>query len=184
MARRGRKPYRTEAEIEAIKELRGLYTKLRRRILNIQKRYGDLPAVETFYNKGLNEFSTKGKSLEQLANMRLDVEYVSGLKTSYTKGASNYQQYVAEWLDLYDKDRETYDRIMTLYNRLVEENELAEKFKYQVIEEIFTLVETRGDLSPQELSYMIRNKFDELYLNTRIEDLLGGSSYETGGKVR
>lgn len=183
MAKRGRKPY-SQAKFEATQEVRRLYNKLQRRIKNIQQRYGDLPAVETFYNKGLQDFSTKGKTLEQLNNIRLDIEYVSSLKTSYAKGASNYQKYVSEWVDLYDKDREAYDKIMMLYNRLVEENELAEKFKYQVIEEIYTLIETRGELTPEELSYMIRQKFNEMYLNTRIEDLLGGSSYETGGKVR
>lgn len=183
MAKRGR-PLQSQARTQAVKEIRALYNKLKRRIENIQERYGDLPAVEIYHQKGLSSFSTKGKSLEQLNNLRLDVEYVSGLKTSYTKGASNYQKYVAEWLDLYEKDRGAYDQIMMLYNRLVEENELAEKFKYQVIEEIYTLLETEGNLSTEELSYRIRNKFKEMYLNTRIIDLLGGSSYETGGKVR
>lgn len=196
MAKRGRPFKRSQAEILAIKELKAKYYKLKNRIERISEkyggsvlnqrtgRYGEMPAVDLFYEKGLDKFSVKDKSLSELKILRADIEYVSGLKTSYVKGAQNYQNYVAEWIDLYDKDKDAYDKIMTLYNRLVEENELTEKFKYAVIEEIYTMYETRGEISPAEAYAHIKDFFDSLYLNSRIEDLIGGQGYEVGGKVR
>lgn len=195
MAKRGRPFKRSQAEIEAIKELRRMYSNLKRRIDTIQEKYGvsyydknknkmtEMPAVEQFYQKGLDKFSVKNKSLEELNTLRAEVEFVSSFKTSYVKGVENYQNYVAEWIDLYDKDIDAYNNIFDLYNKLVEENEITEKFKYAIIEEIYTVVETKN-MTPEERYLHMREFFNDLYLNTRIEDLLGGSGYAVGGKVR
>lgn len=186
MAKRGRPFKRSQAEIHAISEITKQYRKLKRRISNISKKYGEdtIPSVEHFYKKGLDRFSVKNKNLQELNKLRADIEYVSGLKTSYVKGAEKYTKYVAEWKNLFYSDRGLYNKIMTLYNRLVEENELAEKFKYKIIEEIYTMYETRGEMSPDEQYLHIREFFEELYLNSSIEDLIKGDGYEIGGKVR
>ena len=189
--RRGRPFSRSQAEAKAIKEIQTKYYKLRARINRIEEKYGALhygdtnkgSAVEQFYDRGLQDFSVKGKGLDELNKMRLDIEYISGLKTSYIKGAENYMKYVNEWVDLYDSDRDAYNKIFTLYNRLVEENELTEKFKYQIIEEIYTMEETMGHLTEKEKYMRIKEIFNQLYESSQ-GDVLGGKGYEVGGKVR
>lgn len=182
MAKRGRKPL-SEARAMAVKELRNVYAKLRARVNRVQAKYGETPAIEEYYKRGLDKLSTKGLELEDINNLRIDIDYISSLKTTYMEGAEHYSKYVSEWVELYENDRGMYNRIMMLYNRLVEENELVEKFKYQVIEDIYTMVE-KGGATNKEIYSKVKDAFNDLYLNTRIEDLVGGSSYETGGKVR
>lgn len=182
MAKRGRKPL-SEARAMAVKELRNVYAKLRARVNRVQAKYGETPAIEEYYNRGLDRLSTKGLEIEDINKLKIDVDYISSLKTTYMEGAEHYNKYVAEWVDLYENDRSTYNRIMMLYNRMVEENELVEKFKYQVMEDIYTMVEKEGATN-KEVYTRVKEAFNELYMNTRMEDLLGGSSYETGGKVR
>lgn len=182
MAKRGRKPL-SEARAVAVKELRNAYAKLRARVSRVQAKYGETPAIEEYYNRGLDKLSTKNLEIEDINKLKIDVDYISSLKTTYMAGAERYDKYVAKWVDMYENDRSTYNRVMMLYNRMVEENELVEKFKYQVIEDIYTMVEKEGATN-KEIYIKVREAFNEMYLNTRIEDLLGGSSYATGGKVR
>lgn len=189
--KRGRPFSRSQAEAKAIKEIQSEYYKLKARINRIEEKFGALhygennkgSAVEQFYERGLQDFSVKGKGLEELNKMRLDIEYISTLRTSYVKGTENYMKYVNEWVDLYDKDKDAYNKIFTLYNRLVEENELAEKFKYQIVEEIYYMEDNMGHLTDEQKYLRIKEIFKNLYHNTRIEDLIGGNGYEVGGKV-
>ena len=182
MAKRGRKPL-SEARAMAVKELRDVYSKLRARVQRVERRFGKTPAIQEYYNRGLNKLSTKGKTIEDIAKLRIDVEYIEGLKTTTVKGAKTYDENVAKWIDMYENDKGSYNRMMMLYNRMVEENELVEKYKYQVMEEIYNMVED-GKASNLEISQKAMSLFNDLYMNTRIEDLIGGSKYETGGKVR
>lgn len=158
--KRGR-PLDSEARTEAVKEFREAYNKLKARMKRIEKRFGTSPALEEYYSRGLGSASTKGKSIEDIAKMRDNVEYISGLKTSTVKGVEAYEQSIAPLLELYDSNRNVYDKIMYIYNRMVEENQILEKFKYEVLDMIADL--SMREVSTREIYEIIEQFYRDLY---------------------
>lgn len=178
--KRGR-PLQSQARTVAVQDLRREYQNLKRRIQNIEKKYGKtVPAVEQYYEKGLDKLSTKGKSIEKLGELRKDIDYLSGLSTSTLKGAENFIQHIEPIISLYDDPftRGVYDTIMTMYNRMVEEVGILEKFKYQILDMVSELV--MEDVDKEKIADTVRQYYREIYEN----DGVGNYEFQYGGKVR
>ena len=158
--RRGR-PLDSEARTEAVRQFREAYNKLKARMKRIEKRFGTSPALEEYKSRGLGNASTKGKSIEDIAKMRDNVEYISGLKTSTVKGVEAYEQSIAPLLELYNSNRDVYDKIMYIYNRMVEENQILEKFKYEVLDMIADL--SMREVSVKEIYEVAEQFYRDLY---------------------
>lgn len=158
--KRGR-PLDSEARTEAVREFREAYNKLKARMQRIEKRFGTSPALKEYYDRGLGKASTKGKTIEEIAKMKDNVEYISGLKTSTVKGVEAYEQSIAPLLDLYDSNRDVYDQIMYIYNRMVEENQILEKFKYEVLDMIADL--SMREVSVKEIYEIAEQFYRDLY---------------------
>lgn len=179
MAKRGRKPY-SQAKALAVANIRDTYSSLRRRIKNIEKKYGTAPfAVREYHRRGLDTLSTKGKSFEELNKMLEDVEYVSGLSSSYVSGVKNYERVIKPILDLKEIDEDIPSKIFELYGRLVEEKRVLELFKYQTLETIGDLV--MGGYSDKEISDNITALYESLVGGKGV-DVSSGFQYK--GKVR
>ena len=168
---------------EAVKELRYSYEKLKRRIKAIEKRYGEIPSVKEFYDRGLDKLSTRGKSLEDIEILQQDINYLSGLKTSYVSGASAFEEHIKPLLELFDTDKDAYNKIMYIYNRMVEEYSILDKFKYQVLDMIGDL--TMTGRTTKEIADVVRDMYEQMY-----EQAMEGNEneygwkYSFGGKVR
>lgn len=178
--KRGR-PLDSQARTVAVQELRSEYQNLKRRIQNIEKKYGrTIPAVEEYYKRGLDKLSTNKKSLEQIGELRKDVDYLSNLGTSKVRGAQSYIEHIEPLIELYKdpETRETYDKITNMYNRMVEEMGILEKFKYQVLDMLADLF--MADVDPTEIADTVRRAYDTLYEN----DGVGKYEFQFGGQVR
>lgn len=173
----------SQARTVAVEDLRKEYQKLRNRIERIKDKYGDeIPAVKSYYEAGLDKFSTKGKDLDAIVKLREQVDYVSNLRTAKMTGSGikDYITYVEPVIELYKspETRDVYDKITNMYNRMVEEMNILEKFKYQVLEMLTDLF--MADVNPAEIADTVRRAYDTLYEN----DGVGKYEFQFGGQVR
>jgi hypothetical protein len=180
--RRGRPPL-SEARAEAVRQLRDSLNKLRARVKRVEKRFGVTPALQEYYKRGLDKLSTKNKTLEELGKMQADIDYISGLKTTYVEGARAYDEHIAPLLEVYKVDKDTYDKIMYIYNRMVEEYGILEKFKYQVLDMVSDMAMVGA--TTKEIAEVVRDMYDQMYEG----DMEGvsneyGYGFSFGGKVR
>lgn len=178
MAKRGRKPY-SQAKSVAIASIRDIYKGLRRRIKNIEAKYGETFATKEYYSRGLDKLSTKGLSQEQLGKLLRDVEYVSSLPSSYVSGVKNYLNVIQPILDLKDVSESLPSEIFEIYGRLVEEKRVLELFKYQVLETITDLV--MGGYTKEEIADNITGLYETLISGKGVKVSNG---FQYGGKVR
>lgn len=176
MAKRGRKPY-SQAKSLAIQNIRDIYRGLKRRITNIEEKYGETFATKQFHERGLDNLSTKGLSLEELGKVLQDVEYVSSLPSSYVAGVKNYQNIIQPILDLKEVSDSLPRDIFEIYGRLVEEKRVLELFKYQVLETITDLV--IGGYSKEEIAENIRGLYENLVSGKGV-DVSNGFEYSRG----
>ena len=173
MAKRGRKPY-SQAKSIAVANIRDIYGGLKKRIANIEKKYGETFATKQFHERGLDKLSTKGMSLEDLERTLRDVEYVSSLPSSYVSGVKNYQNIIQPILDLKDVSESLPRDIFEIYGRLVEEKRVLELFKYQVLETITDLVV--GGYSKEEIAANITSLYENLVSGKGV-DVSSGFEY-------
>lgn len=144
-----------------VKENRRLMRNLKRRFQTIEKRYGQSFATYKFRELKLN-FSVKGLTEEQLEQQQKDLKYISSLKSSYYKGVGSYNQFNDILNRLPGEDAK--QKFFELYDKLVNEKEILYKYKYNVFEEISTL------LNENETDENIRNRILELSEEWEIED--------------
>lgn len=180
--KRGRPP-QSQARAEAVKNLRDSLNKLRARIKRVEARYGKTPSIEEYYKRQLDKLSTRNKSLEEIGKMQEEVDYISGLKTTYVEGAGAFEEHIQPLIELYEVDKDTYNKIYYIYNRMVEEYAILEKFKYQVLDLIGDMA--MSERTSKEIYEVVRDFYDELY-EGEMEDTTGtyGYRYNYGGKVR
>lgn len=163
---------RTYAENFVIKQIRATKRKIERRLANIEKAGLDSPALEKYKYKSAGkkskleydekllkakgryyDTSVKGKNLTQLNRILNRLEQFDTLKTSSVAGAKHYTR-VAKPLFVKIFSSDNYEKIFSLYDKLVEENLLIKNYKYEVLEVILENVEL-----PEE---KIREKVDDL----------------------
>lgn len=117
----------------------------------------------TTKSKGGTAVSHMGE--RELRNLYRDLEYVRGLKSSTPEGASKSAitwQPVKEFLD--STTEETRDKFWEVYNKLVSNRYLEEKFKYEIFEILRQQTEY-GNLSDIDESAMAQlvSKLDDFY---------------------
>lgn len=180
-----------EVRMALASKVRSLHTRLIKKIERVEKKYGATPARTALQDKGLENLSVKNLSSEKLGEILNDLEEISnyptaGIRNEGSKRAlENYNKYVTRWIDLFDNDKVTYDRIMKIYGRMVNENEWTEHVKYQVMEELMDRVGV-SQMNDEALHNYIRQIVDNAYRTAeRINaDIQGGKAYEINGKVR
>ena len=186
-----RKKKWSQARMDVASMVRKNYNALVKRIERVEKKYGQTPARTALIDKGLENLSVTGLTTEQLGKINNDILEIMSYPTSTLRGAEsrqrleNYNKYVTRWINLFENDKPTYDRVMKLYGRMVNESEWTTHVKYQVIEELMDRVGL-NEMSDEQLHNFIRNLVDNAYkTNERIEnDIRGGRAYAINGKVR
>ena len=85
---------------------------------------------------------------------------------------------------MFDNDKATYERIMKIYGRMVNETAWTEHVKYQVMEELMDKVE-KYEMTDEGLHEYIRMLVKNAYETQEQlqKDIQGGKAYEIGGKV-
>ena len=186
-----KKPVYSAVRMELAKKVQNTYTNLINRIKRIENKGWLTPARTALEEKGLDKISVKNLTSEQLGQMLNDLTEISQYPTSRLTGKKsrtaleNYNKYVARWINLFDNDKDTYDRVMKIYGRMVNENEWTEHVKYQVLEELMDRVGVSG-MNDEALHNYIRMLVDNAYKTSeRINaDIQGGRAYAINGKVR
>lgn len=118
-------------------ENRKLIRNLKRRIHNLNKKYGATPATSKLISMGTPLY-TKGLTLQQLKDQKRDLIYISGLKTSYVKGMKSFTEHW-EKIDTFFKEKGEYtkDKFWEIYNKFVEEHAIMHAYKYDITEIIY-----------------------------------------------
>lgn len=139
------------------KDIRNLKAKIRVRLKNIEKRFGSNAEPLSSYKK-LDLASIKGANDAQLFHQRRVLEQFNKKQFTRVRGYKHYKEWYAEVnpKGLYS-DSETEKRMWELYNKYVEENKIAEKYKYETLQIISEEIE---DGSTEE---EIHNRLNELY---------------------
>lgn len=173
------------------KRVRTLHTNLIKRIERIENKYGSTPARTILQDRGLEHISLKNLKSEQLGEMLNDLTEISNYPTSGTRNEgfkeaiSNYNKYVTRWINLFENDKETYNRVMKIYGRMVNETGWTEHVKYQVMEELMDKVavsEMTDEALHQYIRDLVKNAYDTA---ERINaDIQGGKAYAINGKVQ
>lgn len=153
------------------KEIKRLSTNLVRRFSNIEKRFGASPALHSWQKANL-DLKISGKSKKELNELLNNLRYFNSLKTSSVKGVKHYLATFGSIQDtLQQISPEAKNMFFEIYNKMVEENHLIEKYKYQVFNLITDLM-VFGIKDEQKIMKEIRELFDELYAKSQ------GISYE------
>lgn len=179
MAKKGYKL--SQAEVVARQQYNKIYYRVRNRINRVRAKFGETPAVRAFYDK---KFSVKDKSLADIAKMTEQLRYIDTLGTSRIKNdrgtQENFAKYIQPLLDAYDNDRVTYNKIMYVYNRMVGEGTLYEKYKYNFLDTIARM--TTSGFTTKQIMERIDEIYNELY---EYNEMGRAEKYEFtfGGKV-
>ena len=141
-----------------VKEARYYINKFRPRYERLTKRFeGGTPATQSFIESG-GSFYTRGKTVEQLRDLIKTLKRVDNLTTSRIAGAKAYNEF-SKTLEGISKnfDKATRDKIMDLWDKFVEEKNITDHFKYEVLSLIANY--TSQGLSDED----IKKKIDEAY---------------------
>lgn len=138
------------------KENRQLWYNLKRRVERIKRKYGYDPKEISKILKNFKS-STRGLSMEQLERQRREILYMEGLKTTHMKSFRNYLRFEGI---IKNMDEDTLQDFWSIYNKLVVENQLFEKMKYEVFEEIESQLNSPNSsgMSNDEIAYRVKVK--------------------------
>lgn len=182
------KAFRSQKEKEIQSDIFKLRHNISRRLTRIEKS----GTYTQYYEKIKSDYeqllyTTKGLDISQLRTLRQELRYINSLKSTTIKGSKETIINQEKLKDLYkdieqksllqDKDalKDEIKKINALYNRLVEENGIWEKFKYQIKEDISYLKYNRN-MSEVEIYETIKRKLDDLYIeydeDASIEDYI------------
>lgn len=134
-----------------------LRRKVNRRIATLNRRGLNSPALMSLLKSGFNTQYIKDLNLrkQQIA----ELEYFIGLKTSTYRGAKKYFEENSQLFDeINNLKKNDKSFFWDIYNELVSNNILYEKFKYNVLSDI--LLET-SDItkSREEILQSIKDKY-------------------------
>lgn len=134
------------------------YYRLRRKteqkITNINKRGYYSPAINTLINSGFNtSYISKGELRDAQITF---LEYLNTLKTFSVYGAKRYVEKYKVIFDIIDES-EYKEELYKLYNDLVNENLLYEKFKYEIFSDLINLFDEK--LSDKDIIDKIKDKY-------------------------
>ena len=117
----------TKQEISNMrKENQRLMHNLKRRIKRIGNSY--VQGLKAYKDV---KWTTRGLSPEELRRNQRRLEYLNSLKTTTVKG---FKQFKEEWSDIMNSlDKEQQNEFFEIYNKIIEENALFEKFKYEML---------------------------------------------------
>lgn len=179
---------RTIEEKSIISEIRNTNKIINKRLINI-KQTSKLSTFTDKISNEMKSY--KGKNISQLSIRKLRVlrnrlKYVNKLKSTTKKGNNknvkredNYKKRLQNIIDkmtpdelkdkitrndngaVIDVANEILDKIENLYNKLCEEFGLWDKFKYEILEDMQTLV--LCGYSDDEILQMMQDKLDILY---------------------
>ena len=166
MAKTGRSP----VEKELARQNQRLLRNLKRRFATIKEKVNltgeESPALKQYEGKlerGTLKLTTRNLTKAELEAQHRELTYLNTLKTSRVKG---YKNYINKWKPTIDNlkrigGKDLVDNFYSLYNKLVEENGLIAKYKYELFEIISDgLI---NNLSDEEIRKRVMEKFDEIY---------------------
>ena len=140
-----------------VKEARYYINKFRPRYERITKRFeGGTPATKSFIESG-GSFYTRGKTDDQLRDLIKNLRRVDNLTTSRMVGAKSYYDFTQTIDNISKFNKKTRDEIMGLWDKFVEEKNITDHFKYEVLS-LIANYNSQG-LSDDE----IRKKIDNAY---------------------
>lgn len=147
------------------KENQRLLRNVKRRLANITRKYGSSYATQRFLSLEI-PMTTRGLTDEELRKQYSALKYIDSMKTSRIKGMRNFEKF-NKIIDSLNAAGEGFvDKFYSLYGRLVEENGLLEKYKYQVMDTI------RDGILNADNDEVIRNNvlklFDDIYRQEQI----------------
>lgn len=131
-----------------------LRKKTEKKIYNINRRGYYSPAINKLINSGFNtSYIPKGELRDAQITF---LEYINKLKTFSVYGA---KRYVEKYQEIFDtiEESEYKDELYKLYNDLVHENLLYEKFKYEIFTDLINLFDE--GLSNKDIIDNIRDKY-------------------------
>lgn len=143
---------------EAVKDIQRLRKNIERRLSNISKanNYGTSNRAVSSYNK-IDRTSLRGKSVEELRQIRRDLMGFNEKQFSRVKGYGKYQEFENTFEDL---DEDTRNEVWTLYDKFVEEKRFLQKYKYEVLKEISEGKE--NGLSDRKIRNNVNNIYNSL----------------------
>lgn len=167
---------RTEAEKRLIKEIQRIKHNLERSLKRVSKHEIRLKTTSPARTKfeQIGKISVANKNLKELKKLRRKLMYVKGLKTSKVKG---FKRYVNVFGDvLHDLPKDLKDKFWEIYNKSVEENNLWNDFKYELMVEINESL--KNGASEEEINDRINKLFDKLQLDMFSDDGFYNEYYE------
>ncbi len=166
MARQERSPVEKELAYQNQRLLRNLKRRFATLKVRVNQTGEESPALKQWQGKidrGTLKLTTRNLTKTELEAQHRELVYLNTLKTSRVKG---YKNYVNKWKPTIDQLKsiggsDLVDDFYTLYNKLVEENGLIAKYKYELFEIISDgLI---NNLSDEEIRRRVMEKFDEIY---------------------
>ena len=148
------------------KEIKRLSTNLVRRFSNIKRIYGESPALYSWQKANI-DYKVSNKNEKELKAILNNLKYFNSLKTSSVKGVKRYLETFGEIQNVLQQfPVETKNMFFEIYNKMVEENHLIEKYKYEVFNTIADLM-VFGIKDEEKIMTEIRDLFDELYAESQ-----------------
>lgn len=146
-----------------------------------KKGFTSSPSFQKF--KTIDMTAPANKTKKQLLNQYRDLLYVNQLKTSTIKGYKEYMKTAQSFFGVKKSKEELIKNLKnnplfsSLYNRMINENGMLEKFKYGVMGTIDDLVEHANTFNEKELYKILQERYDVEY-EEKNDDIL------TGDKLR
>lgn len=147
----------SEAEkIQVKKDIRNLKSKIRLRLKNIEKRFGkNAEPLSSF--KQLDLAKNIGKLNDaQLLHQRRLLSQFNNKQFTRVRGYQHYKDWKKSY-DIVDLTEKEESIMWELYNKYVEENKIAEHYKYETLQVI------SEELESGSTAYEIHERLNELY---------------------
>lgn len=170
LPKRGYKKGRGVGEKEIINTIRKEINKAKSRIRTLEKNgLKNTPFYKKFMKGYQNkEFSVAGKSLSQLIEIHARLKSINAMKTSYKKGAKEWQEYSERLKEEFNSEKYpwiTSEKIQSIYDIFIELNPfwlnaVSPDKVYSIIKD--TLIENK-DASFNEIVPEVEKRLNELY---------------------
>lgn len=161
-----RKAFRTEEEKKLVQQVSRKITKLKRRFNKIEGAYGKDAVTYAMerYQKKPSLSTTKGKTAKELKAQLKELDYIASLKSSSVKGMKEVNKFKEINKDLKGMSKHREKRFWTIYQNLVEDNGIWDKYKYQVMDIVKDAVANRKQ------DKTIFKTLDRLYEQSQLQD--------------
>ena len=165
-----KKVERTPELKQIAKENQRLLKNIKRRVKTLESKYGETIATKKFAS--LKNKTTRNLSAKELREQRRDLLYINNLKTSTVRGFKSFKknfESIAERMT----NKDFKDLFWDIYGKMVEENKLLEKYKYELFDSIEELI--NDGINEDKIIEKLHDLYNEDYIENKeitIEDAL------------